>query len=151
MLVYSYSRKEALEEGLRDKLEINKDDFKRPILMISKRESKKSIQDTMRRYFSKFPASLILHKKMILGRDIKGNDEIALEDIDKLKDFKKKTVSVYVEKQHDNTYTLREYKVASLNVIKEIKIENGFYDIAGKIVNINLTKQNDKYTVNYIY
>lgn len=149
MITYTYSRREALEQGLRDTTEINKDYYKRPILMISKKRI--NLEEVVKELTNNFPVELVSKKTRMLGRDQRGKEEIELSELDTLKNFKKKTIHVYVEKQDNNIYTLREFKMYSQPVIREIKIENSFYDIAGKTVHINLSRKKGVYTVHYIY
>ena len=164
-----YSRETAVDEGLRTTSEINKGYFKRPALRMLKKNisfgkidkyrittHEEAINKMLRlpsqikygstRLFEYFNHDKTNYK---LAEKLFDNFEtITLKEVDELGSFKNKTVYGYIEKQHNNIYTIRNLTKVLDNVI-DIQL-NEFYDIAGKAVLFNLSKKNGIYKVNHI-
>lgn len=166
-----YSRETAVEEGLRFTTEINKGYFKRPALRMLKKNITITIGKNKR--FIGTTHELAINKTLELPSQIKYGstrlfeyfnhdktkfklaerlfdnfETITLKEVDELGSFKSKTVYGYIEKQHNNIYTIRNLNNVLDNVI-DIQL-NEFYDIAGKAVLFSLSKKNGICKVHHI-
>lgn len=151
-----FSRKTAVNEGLRASVELNRDSFKRPFLKFMRVKPYNEVRDSISRMYSTTPSNLKMGGASLLSYlkdDVekfamfsKYNSNIILEDAVASEGFKKKSMYVYVEKQHNNVYTLR---CLNKNIPTFADINLGdFYDIAGRSVLINLTKSKGLYKIN---
>lgn len=77
------------------------------------------------------------------------NNKITLKELIKKDKLNKRGIYCYVEKQENTVYTLRDLTVANKDEIYNIELNN-FYDIAGKVIYINISKKDDIYKVNQI-
>lgn len=168
-----FNREIAVREGLRDRVEINKDNFKRPYHLTRKWQKKWLFNHSIH------TAALVSDiKKYYKDKDIKKlvNKILAKERLISLKDLLEsgnitdKTILVYVEKYSDNVYTVREdyeYNNKLLfgksnnfdeNFFKYLGRErviadlycNQFFNIAGCFVAINLDKKDGKYYFKHV-
>lgn len=168
MTKITYSRAVAVEEGFRKSVEIDKSCMKRPVLthlyadyknkdFYKEREellnnvttfSNGKVERSFKRGFrmlkGKDPKMASVIKKM---NDI--NKPINLDDAVSLESFSNKTLYVYIEKQEGNIYTARNIPGLSMEQIYDLDLGN-FYEIAGRLVYINLSKKNNVYKVNQI-
>lgn len=157
----TYSRKTAVEEGLRKSVEIDKGDFKRPIMKFMRYKPYKEVGNAISNIFSTVPSALKRGSVSVSGYLKDDENKMAafnslgkvgtnmcLEDIISTETFKKKSIYVYVEKQHKDTYTLRCLS-KNLPFVADIKLDD-FYDIAGRSLMMYLSKANGVYTVNRI-
>lgn len=170
-----FNREIALENGLRESIQLDKGCTKRPATKIfKKRVSSRKVVDGSGRieyitnglqnfnylgvrdildpnsyregpfdYFKGIPA-----KEGIADRLVKAKSKGYLKDIEDGKDFSKKTFYAYCEKQHKNTYTLRDFWAKEL-VVKDIDLSD-FYDIAGRAVMISMSRKQGKVQVHQI-
>lgn len=164
-----YSRETAVEEGLRTSTEIDKSYFKRPAFRMLKKNTVRYGHGNYTNYEHQTAMEKVLQlpSKLVHGRThvtsyIKDDKQkaklvesllnkknfISINDLKELESFKKKTINVYVEKQHNNIYTLRDFATA-LVYVAEVNLRE-FYDIAGKVVLINLSKEKGAYKVHYV-
>ena len=168
MITVVYSREVAVKEGFRESAEINKEDFKRPVLIhlradyeakdfYKKREEMlngvtKIEKNVVKRSF--LNGSLILctdkhSNKKLISAIWNTKKKIGLKEVIQLDNFKDRTIYVYIEKQDGSIYTARNIEGLNKDQVFDIKLD-GLYDIAGRLVYINLDKKNGVYKVNQI-
>lgn len=147
-------RKDCLENGIRDSLEINKTNFKRPYKLMRPWE-KGALVDLMKwsyyrpYYFANYSVSkdsdaINLAKRLLLKKRV-----MTLEEVKKHDNLKDKTIVVYVEKYSDNVYTVRDDIRFNTREIAELYCED-VYLIAGEFVIINFDKRNGKYYFKHV-
>lgn len=170
MTTVRFTREVAVKEGLRGSTEIDKSSFKRPTLLCRYEEFKnknfhrtrETLLDNVAKKHNnnKVDGSFGFTYLTLSGRDSPKTqaiiskyydqfNKIWLRDAIETSSFKKKTIWVYVEEQDGNVYTFREMTNRNKDVVYDIDLGK-FYDIAGKIAFINLSKKNGVYKVNQI-
>lgn len=163
MKTYKFSRETAVEKGYRKDVKINKERFKRPFLTIKKnltQEEKEQYEKFKEIAMNKKPEVDISYLDIIttpfngIGKEelkIKKDSKkfITLNELKTLDNFKDRTLYVYVEGQYKTNYELRSILRSDMNEIVEINLGE-FYDIAGRIVYINLDKNNGEYKIKKI-
>lgn len=76
-------------------------------------------------------------------------NNISISELINSTSINKKRISCYAEKQNGYMYTLRDISKTNKDSIHEIELD-GFYDIVGKEVFINISKKDGVYKVNQI-
>lgn len=168
MIKVVYSREVAVKEGFRKSAEINKGDFKRPFLTHSYGDYKakdfnqtreailngvtKIVNDKMQRSFQNVSMLLCTSNsnvKKSISKIWDSVKKINVAEAIELDSFKNRTIYVYVEKQNGSIYTVKNIAGLDKDQIYDIHLGD-FYDIAGKLVYINLNKKHGEYKVNQI-
>lgn len=146
-----FDRKTAFEKGFRDSMDISKDSFKRPYVLI--RKWRKNLLFSPKGTISKSEWINIVSRnkknKKLLENIYNEKTLIDVADLEKHENLKNRTIAVYVEKYSDNIYTVREDRYDNSQVTAELYCEY-FFDIVGKFEIINLDKNNGQYFFKYI-
>ncbi|MCK9470650.1 MAG: hypothetical protein M0Q88_02725 [Bacilli bacterium] len=166
-----YNREIAVKEGYRNSVEINKSYFKRPRMIVNKEGLIVSKgEETLERKIENKLASItqifdgvimsvipslvketVTHneykKSRVRGKwaTTKFQKEITIEKALELENFKDKTIFCYVEKQYNNKYDICPAG-SKRGDAYEIELD-GFYNIAGREIYINLDKIDGKFKV----
>lgn len=156
-----FDREAAMKEGLRKSTEIDKGYLKRPILRFLRKKTHPETRDAIKRIYNNIPSDI--RYMGIYIDSYFNNDKKRLKDLDKvkscgsnitlvealnMKSFKKKSFLIYVEKQFNQIYSIRDLR-SLIPFIAELNLGE-FYDIAGKVIIINLSKSNNVYRVNKV-
>lgn len=164
MMTYSFSREIAVKEGLRESVDIDKGMLKRPFLTIKSkvdRFEKEQIDRRLEKVLASEPANIKEMKVLIRTENTDRKDQkqidkwlkdkrlIKVRELGKIDSFKNRVLLVYVEEQYRSNYRLRDVTERKIDGIAEIELD-GFHDIAGRMVYINLDKKNGRYKVNKI-
>lgn len=157
-MIKTYSREIAVQEGVRKNAEINKACIKRPVSKliggtVSLRIPKLNENIDPSGYRAKIHDSFDFKNdnkryneyKMITA----GEYKVKFSDLTELESFKNSTFCVYVEKQHNNIYSLRNLYSDLVDDVVEVELEE-FIDIVGKALFINMDKKDGKCKVNSV-
>lgn len=157
---FKFSREDAVREGYRSSVEISKEYFKRPLLKIYRKKHYSSNLNAVNNIYKEIPCRLSyavnvyeyfkgdIEKKKEYNMINKTGMAMLLKDLAATNSFKNKTIYVYIEKQHNGIYALRELRGKD-NYITDIDFDK-FYNIVGKIAFINLNKSKGEYKINRI-
>ena len=154
-MIETYSREIAVQEGVRKNAEINKGCIKRPVSRLIRgvlsREPSLNKTITPSAYMANFSKAFDYekdNKRYNMYRMMRNTRKFKFSDLRELENFENVTFEVYVEKQHNNIYSLRNLEGALIDVV-DVKFEK-FVDIVGKALVINLDKKDGKCKINKI-
>lgn len=171
-----YTRELAVEEGVRNNTRLDKGFMKRPSITVYRKKVSgvrsgktgekitytKNNKGDFNSLGLKNPLEISHHREGVY-RFIKNTGIGREKTIEKLvskkrkgefsllmnsDDFKNKSFYLYIEKQHGNTYTVRSITEKG-TLVCDIDLGQ-YYDIAGKVVLINLSKKDGRFQVRQI-